>query len=315
MVILVVVGLLLAVGSILVARSALPGGSDGSATDGATAGMPSVTDDCRILSPFMADMPLGSGGNLALATNRSEKGLVLFSTQHPDQSFQHPTWKDAGYLGPIAYDRAGHIYVAPTPRLSLADNPLAGATTLWRVEAESGALRPFARLPGEASERNPYGIIGLSYVCDLHWLYVGHVIGGTPTTEHGGVVALDLNDGTLRPVVDTTDVMGIVVVRIGSGYELYMALARSPEVVALPLGANGMPTGAVRPLLDLVAAGATPSERVRKLRLVNDELVADLVPFNYSLQTTAATQPNRVAAWRYNTTTGAWEVSRRAALP
>ncbi|PDW04791.1 hypothetical protein [Candidatus Viridilinea mediisalina] len=311
---LVVVGLVLLALALVVARSTRPATPTGA--DGERSGLPIPTDDCRSLPGFMANPEIGlSGGGLALATNRSEMGLVLLSTRQPDQTYQHPTWRRAGYLGPIAYDREGNIYVAPTPRLSLADNPLAGATTIWRVAAQSGEMAPFVRLPGAAHERNPYGIIGLSYVCDLHWLYAGHVIGGTPTSEHGGVVAIDLNDGTMRPIVDNTDVMGILVVERGEGYELYLALARSPEVMALPLDANGMPAGDMRPLLDLEQAGASASERVRKLRLVDDELIADLVPFNYSLQTSAANEPNRVAAWRYNATTGQWEVSRRAALP
>lgn len=310
---LVVASLVLIALALVVARSTRP--VTPTSGDGGRLGPPSPTDDCRRLPGFMANPEIGLSGGLALATNRSEMGLVLLSTRQPNQTYQHPTWRQAGYLGPIAYDREGNIYVAPTPRLSLADNPLAGATTIWRVASQSGEMAPFVRLPGAAHERNPYGIIGLSYVCALNWLYAGHVIGGTPTSEHGGVIAIDLNEGIMRPIVDGTDVMGILVVEVGAGYELYMALARSPEVVALPLDANGMPAGEMRLLLDLEAAGATASERVRKLRLVDDELIADLVPFNYSLQTSAANEPNRVAAWRYNAATGMWDVSRRAALP
>jgi hypothetical protein len=313
---LLVGGLLLAAVAILMARSMSPvAAPEAVATSAPIVAAPEATDACRALPAFTANPELGLGGGMALATDRPQMGLVLLTTRQPDQPYQHPTWSQAGFLGAIAYDRDGNIYAAPTPRLSLADNPLEGATTLWRVDSASGEMAPFVTLPGAANERNPFGVLGLSYVCDLHWLYAGHVIGSTPTSELGGVFAVDLSDGALTPILEATDVMGLLVVRVGTGYELYMGLARSPEVLALPLDANGMPAGPPRLLLDLTEAGATPSERARKLRLVEGELVADLVPFNYSLQTSAAAEPNRIAAWRYDPATGAWQVSRRATGP
>lgn len=276
-----------------------------------TLAAPAPADSCRGLPAFVADPQLGVQGATALATDQPERGLVLLAADPP--RFQHPSWDDAGFLGPIAYDRAGNIYVAPTPRLSLADNPLAGATTLWRADSASGELRPFATLPGAASERNPYGILGLSYACELERLYAGGVIGSTPSGERGGVVAVELSHGAQIPVLEGVDVLGVLVVRRGAGYELYAGLARSPEVLAVPLDARGDPAGPARPLLDLAAAGAAPSERARKLRLVDDELVVELVPFNYSLQNSASNvAQNRRASWAFDPTTGEWVVRQQA---
>jgi hypothetical protein len=314
---LIVAGLTLAAVVILAARAISPAAAtpELAPTSAPADAAPTVTDACRTMPVFTANPALSAEGGMALATDQPQMGLVLLATRRPDQYYQHDTWSDAGFLGAIAYDREGNIYVAPTPRLSLADNPLEGATTLWRVDSVSGEMAPFVTLPGAASERNPFGVLGLSYVCDLHRLYAGHVIGSTPTDELGGVVAVDLSSGALTPVLEATDVMGLLVVRVGAGYELYMGLARSPEVLALPLDARGAPSGPVRLLLDLTEAGATPSERARKLRLVEGELVADLVPFNYSLQTSAAAEPNRIATWSFDLATSAWQVSRRATGP
>lgn len=277
----------------------------------AAAAAPTPADGCRALPTFTLDPALGLRGTLALATDQRERGLVLLSSE--GQRFQHPSWGDAGFLGAIAYDAGGNIYVAPTPRVSLADNPLAGVTTLWRADSATGRLRPFVTLPGAASERNPYGVLGLAYACGLDRLYAGGVAGSTPAAEHGGVVAVDLAGGAQTPVLAGLDVLGVLVVRAGSGYELYAGLARSPEVVALTLDERGDPVGTPRTLLDLTTAGAAPSERARKLRLVGDELVVDLVPFNYSLQSSAsgAVQARR-AAWAYDAAAGTWAVRRAA---
>lgn len=275
--------------------------------------VPQATDACRGLPAFVQNPELGMAGSLILATDRPEMGLVLDATEHTGPPYQHPTWDDAGYLGSIAYDAAGNIYAAPTPRTSLTDNPLAGAGTLWRVDTNTGAMEPFVTLPGAATERNPYGILGLTYVCGLDRLYAGSVLGSTPTTEQGGVVAIDRASGDQTPILEQTDVMGVQVVAVGDGYDLYAGLARSPEILAVALDARGNPEAAPRLLLDLTEAGAAPSERARKIRLIGADLVVDLVPFNYSLQSSASDRPPlRRAVWRYNTDTSAWEVAQPA---
>ncbi len=272
---------------------------------------PDPTDACVALPPFTRDPAVGLEGGLALATDQAPKGLILLSLS--GGSYQHETWDDAGYLGALALDGAGNAYVAPTPRQSLADNPLAGVTTLWRAEGTTGVMRPFATLPGAANERNPFGVLGLAYSCDLDLIYAGHVIGSTPTAERGGVTVIG-PDGTIRGTVLTdVDIMGVVVARVGEGYMLYAGLARSPEIIAVPLDAQGLATGPATPIIDLTTAGATPSERARKLRLVNGELVVDLLPFNYSLQASASGQTQiRRAGWVFDLINGEWVVSRQA---
>lgn len=286
----------------------LAGGSPATPGPAAT---PLPADGCQPPPPFTQDPALDLGAALALATDRQEQGLVMIRAAGPP--YQHPTWDDAGYLGAIVTDGAGNIYAAPTPRQSLGDNPLAGATTLWRVDGQTGAMAPFVTLAGAASERNPYGIMGLAYACEPDAIYAGTVIGSTPSQERGGVTVIG-GDGQIRGAALTgVDVMGVVAVRTGAGHELYAGLARSPEVVAVPLDARGLAAGPPRPLLDLAEAGATPSERARKLRLVRGELIVDLVPFNYSLQNSASGTPQtRRATYVYDPATAAWVASSPA---
>ncbi len=278
-----------------------------------TAALPlEPTDGCVGLPPFTRDPAIGLEGALALATDQQPKGLVLLSGS--GGIYQHETWDDGGYLGAMALDSAGNVYVAPTPRQSLADNPLSGATTLWRADGLTGEMAPFVTLPGAANERNPFGVLGLAYVCDLDLLYAGTVIGSTPTAELGGVTIIG-SDGRIRgQALSEVDTMGVAVARRGDGFLLLAGLARSPEIVAVPLDAAGMPAGPPEPAIDLTTAGATPSERARKLRLVNGELAVDLVPFNYSLQTSASGQSQvRRAGWVFDLINGEWVVSRQAA--
>lgn len=277
---------------------------------------PEATDLCRSIPQFTADPAVvgaaSAPGGLALSTEGREKGLALIAGGG-QTAFQHATWDDAGYLGAIAYDHEGNIYAAPTPRLSLVDNPLDGVTTLWRVASATAEMRPFVTLPGTANERNPFGVLGLFYTCDNNTLYAGTVTGSTPSDEQGGVVAVRLSDGAIHPVLSDLDVMGVLVVRQGERLMLYAGLARSPDIVAVPLDEQGLAAGPVTPLIDLIQAGATPQERARKLRLVNGVLVADLVPFNFSLQSSASGTPQlRRAAWEWDPTTSGWVVQQAA---
>lgn len=277
----------------------------------ATSAVPEALDGCRATPQFVATA--SSSAPMALATDGREKGLVLRAVNGATPVYQHPTWDDAGYLGAIAYDQAGNVYAAPTPRLSLADNPLAGAATLWRADTTTGDLLPFVTLPGAASERNPFGVLGLFYACGLDTLYAGSVLGSTPSAERGGVIAIHLPDAEQTALLSDTDVMGVLVVRQGAGYTLYAGLARRPAIIALPLDAQGHATSPATQIIDLLDAGASPQERVRKLRLVGDTLVADLVPFTFSLQANATDTPQiRKATWTWDAATGAWVLHQAA---
>jgi hypothetical protein len=272
---------------------------------------PEAVDGCRSTPRFVA--AAAASANMALATDGREMGLALRAADAAAPAYQHPTWDDAGYLGAIAYDQAGNVYAAPTPRLSLVDNPLAGAATIWRADTATGELRPFATLPGAASERNPFGALGLFYACGLDTLYAGSVLGSTPSAERGGVIAIHLPDGGQTMLLEDADVMGVLVVRQGAGYTLYAGLARRPAIVAVPLDGQGRAIGPAAQLIDLLDAGATPQERARKLRLVGGALLADLVPFNFSLQANATDAPQiRQAAWGWDAAAGAWALRQAA---
>lgn len=279
--------------------------------------VPQDTGSCRgspafATNPEIVGQTFAQGGSIAFATDQVQKGLVLLSAAPGVAPFQAPSWDDAGYLGSIAYDDVGNIYAAPTPRLSLQDNPLAGLSTLWRVDAATGEMRPFVSLAGAASERNPFGVLGLTYDCAHRRLYVGSVLGSTPSQERGGVVAIE-HGGQQTPILSDFDAMGVLVVHVGAGHQLYAASARRPEIIAVDLDKQGNLAGEPRQLLDLTAAGATPSERARKIRLTGGRLVVDLVPFNFTFQASASNKVQlRRASWAYDPAQG-WLLEQPAA--
>ena len=100
---------------------------------------------CRKLPNFAKSV--GFTEQAALSTSESqEKGLVLIDLADANHRYQHPTWTQLGYLGPITYDSQGNVYVAPTPHVSLIENPPEQQTTIFRADTDTGELAEFLKL-------------------------------------------------------------------------------------------------------------------------------------------------------------------------
>ena len=263
----------------------------------------SATTGCQGVPQFAPRQ--GFTGGVIIDTSLPDRmGLVLRDPAQPGRGFQHPTWDDAGNLGPFAVDPEGNIYLAPTPKINLAENPVAGATTIWRVDTTSAVLTPWLVLPAAAppSARNPFGILGLAYDCATRTLYAASVAGSGPTSEVGRLVQIDVGRRTVISQRDGIDALGLVVADTPEGRRLFYGSARTPRVLSLALDAGGACVGAPRPELDLTTLGGNTTERARRLDLRADRLDVTVVPFAFTL---APTAPRHLFA-RYDRAAQAW---------
>ena len=64
----------------------------------------------------------------------------------PKQTYQNPTWNKAGWLGHMAFDAKGNVYVFPAPRVSLVDNPPELQNMIYRVDSVSAEMTRFITL-------------------------------------------------------------------------------------------------------------------------------------------------------------------------
>jgi hypothetical protein len=246
--------------------------------------------DCRSLPAFVGNPAFGfrSEQITASTAERAVMGLVLYDAARPEQGFQHPdgSWDDAGHVGAFAYDGIGNIYVAPTPRVSLLENPPTGSTTIWRIESSTGHMAPYMSIEAAAApnERNPFGVMGLSYDCATNSLLVSSVAGSTPSQERGRIVRVDLATKTVTTLLDGVDSIGLVIARVGGEQRLFYGLARRNEVWSVSLNDSGTIHGAPQFAFALDVVGATPSERVRKLDVYEGTLRMTMVPFAFTLQ-------------------------------
>lgn len=276
-------GLVIALGALLAwrhfARLAAP---PVPATDAGPAG---PVGQCRQLPLWLS--ALGGSPQASLSTSeRRTKGLVLVDPGKPP--YQHPSWDDAGWLGPILLDGTGQVLVGPVPVINVLDNPPSAQNTLWRVDAVSQEMRPLLELPAAAppGPENPFGILGQALDCESASVYVSSVMGSDRAHERGRLFQIDPQAGKLLSMREGIDAIGLVLYRgsSGAGKRLYYGSARRPHVYSLAVAADGRLQGEPRFEFSIEGAGPRGDDRARRLRIEPDgSMLLHGVEFSFNL--------------------------------
>jgi len=266
---------------------------------------------CRISPQFAKAM--GYTESSILSTASRQKGLVIFDPPasadgEPVNVYQHPTWDDAGYLSAPVTDKFGNIYVAPSPRVSLLDNPPEQQNTIYKVDTEAGVMAELIKLPAAAplSPDNPFGILGLAYDCDTHSLYASSVAGSTRTKEAGRIIRIDLSTREIASQFENTDAFGLDVFNGTTGKRLYFGAARASEVRSVPLDAKGDFTGKPRVEFSMAGLGAEGDEKARRIIFNSATMLVRGMEFEFNLIATSERQQTEYQL-RYDTSLDAWK--------
>lgn len=255
------------------------------------------TNICQQQPSFVKGLGLDP---MRAAFSTSEKkipGLVLLQLVNAGDTagkkiYQHPSWKQAGWMGPVQVDAAGNCFVAPVPVISSLYNPVSKQNTLYRVESGSGEMKVFASLPvtKEISEENPYGILGLAYLCESNTLYVSSVYGSTRAQEKGVIYAISAEDGKIIDRLSGIDAIGMGMSYITGQRTLYIGRARSSDVYSIALSKDGKFKGKPARAFSIAGLGPRGDDKVRRIK--SDVKTGDLlvigIEFNFNL--TAATE-------------------------
>jgi len=267
-----------------------------------------AANSCRSNPRFATTHGLLDSINIS-TSERGIMGLVVYNTNmDPAQVrlgaegvYQHETWDDAGYLGPVATDGQGNVFTAPMPRVSLTDNPPEKANIVYRIDSLTGVMRPLVDLPaaGEPHPSNAYGILGLTYDCDTNSLYVSSAMGSTFREEVGRVFHVDATTGEIKAMWEGIDALSLAVFNGASGKRLYYGTARLPEVRSIALDADGNFSGS--PRTDLYLSEYGPGLDLRARRIAFAELGGNLavraVEFYFTL---VAASEVRTANFNFN---------------
>jgi hypothetical protein len=252
------------------------------------------SNDCKNQGTFIKKVGFDPARS-ALSTSENRKmGLVLIqfnekgdTTNGGKKIYQHPTWKTAGWLGPILIDPQGNCFVGPIPVINLLDNPPAKQNIIYKVDATSGEMKPFVELPTaeSISPTNPYGILGFAYLCESNTLYVSTVQGSTRNKELGYIYAIDAGTGKIIDKISNTDVLGMGISYISGKRKLYFGSTRSSDIYSIILTKEGKFKN--HPSLEFSFSDIGPRGDDKARRIKFDKATGNMqiyaIEFNYNL--------------------------------
>ena len=260
-----------------------------------------IVTGCTKSPSFVSKLGFTNQAALSTSANRI-KGLVII--EQGKQPYQHESWKIAGNLAPIQLDKDGDIFVSPAPMINVLDNPFTEQNTIHKIDSNSQEMKPFAKLPtmANATEQNPYGILGLGYDCETSSLYASSVSGSTRTSEVGKIYQIDSTNGNVKATLENIDAFGIGVFNSAKGKRLYYGLARNPEVWSIGLDDNGGFLSDSKREVSLEGFGQRGDDKARKIRFTSqNEMTVTGIEFNFNLIAPTEKQET-IYSFRYNLT-------------
>lgn len=203
-------------------------------------------------------------------------------------TYQHPSWKKAGYLSTITLDVLGNVYTIPAPLISMLYNKTEKLNTIYRIDANTGDLNEWVSLPFAAkpSSNNPYGLLGLSYDCKDHILAASTVAGSDRYNERGVLYTLNTSSKKIIDSIRNIDVMGIGFALDEAGNKrLYFGRTRTGDIYSVIVNVAGkMIKKSTRKELSLDGYGPRGDDKARKIKFDGNQLIVSGTAFNYNLQ-------------------------------
>ena len=249
-------------------------------------------NNCKGSPPFVKHVAGFNTGKSYFSTSEIRKmGLVLVENQGPESKqpiryYQHPSWQKAGWLSPIQIDENGNIYTAPAPFINVLDNPVEKQNTIYKIDAIKGEMNEFIKLPQPDSlnNNNPYGVLGLTYLCNPGVLYASTIAGSNRYTEQGAIYAIDIKSAKIKDRISGIDAMGMGITSIRGQKELFFGTGRSPAVFSVSLGNDGRFKSKPVTEFSLEGLGPRGDDKVRRIRTDQDgNLIIYGIEFNYNL--------------------------------
>ncbi len=202
--------------------------------------------------------------------------------------YQHPSWKEAGYLSTITFDRQGNVYAIPAPLISMLYNKPEKLNTVYQIDAKTGEMGEWISLPfyGKPGVNNPYGLLGIAYDCLQQTMAVASVAGSDRYNERGVIYLIDVQSKKIVDTIRNIDAMGLAFALDEKGNKrLYFGKTRSGELHSVQVANNGKWIRKTkRKELTLEGYGPRGDDKARKIKFNGNQMVVSGTAFNYNLQ-------------------------------
>lgn len=233
------------------------------------------------------------------------------------KTYRHPSWDDAGHLGPIVVDWDGNAYTVPTPKVALYNNPIELQNRVMKIDSATGVMTELLRLPSSVkpSQANPYGTLGLTIDCETRSLYVATVYGSDRDREAGRIFRIDLSTSTPRITseIDGVDAMGLAVFKGVGARRLYFGSVRTPLIRSVILDDKGDFYGGARDEASLAGVFGNGEDKARRIAFTAGEMQIRGIEFNFNLEASREKTENRYA-FAYQAATDSWKLTSVSAV-
>lgn len=272
-----------------------------------------VYEECKKQPAFVPQIGYNPQISGFSTSEKKVKGLafVQFSQSgNPAEQkiYQHPSWKTAGYMGPMMLDEGGNIFVAPVPMINILENAPDKQNTIYKIDSRSQEMTKLMDLPSEQkpTEQNPYGLLGLAYDCRTSHAFATTVQGSTRDKELGRIFSLDLKSGKVLAELDNIDALGIGVNYLNQKNRIFFGKARVSEIWSVEVDKDGKFIGNPRLEINLEGLGPRGDDKARKIRFAaNGDMLVQAINFYFNL--TAPTEKQETAyTFRYDIGQGKW---------
>lgn len=229
-------------------------------------------NSCKSVPKFTAALGYDQRRSFFSTSDTRKMGLLLVESEQPGnvaapaKVYQHPSWRQGGWLAPIMLDNEGNIFTAPAPFINVLDNPAANQNTIYKVDTNTGIMDVFMRLPvADSTVQNPFGIIAMAWLCETGTLYVSSVAGSDRQHERGVIYAIDVKEKKIIDKLTATDAMGMGITYITGQRQLFFGNARNSTVSSIELDKNGKFAGKPVTAFTLEGLGPRGDDKVRRI--------------------------------------------------
>jgi hypothetical protein len=280
--------------------------------------VPYNDNNCKLVPPFVGRLGFNPKKSYFSTSEKRTMGLVLLEAVDPlhlqagtTKKYQDSSWKKAGWLAPIQLDDHGNVFTGPAPFINVLNNPAADQNTIYRIDGQTGTMAPFVKLPlpDSVTDQNPYGIIGLIYLCESGSLYVSTIAGSNRNYEKGVVYQVNAVTGKTEDKLTGMDVLGMGIAYTSNERRLFFGKARTPDVYSIALDKKGGFSGKPQLEFSLRGLGARGDDKVRRVKTNKDgSLEVYGMEFNFNLVAPSEKQET-VYLFVYNETQKKWVFS------
>ena len=250
--------------------------------------VPYNDNNCKKNAAFINKLGFNASKTYFTTADKRLMGLVMVDATNANtpKIHQDSSWKKGGWLAPIQIDAQGNIYVGPAPFINVLYNPLYNQNTVYMVAAQTGIMAPFIQLPFDTitPTQNPFGIIGMAYLCEADVLYVSSIAGSSRTIEKGTIFQIDITSKKIKNKITAIDVLGMGISYSSGQRKLYFGKARSADVFSILLNEKGDFVGEPIFEFSLQDLGIRGDDKVRKIKPEKDgSLSVYGIEFNFNL--------------------------------